>query len=61
VEIVNGLIGELVELAGLGVTFDLEIEAIGFERLEPSTEFRVLVGRQAGAAFSRSSMLTMPI
>jgi hypothetical protein len=47
-QIVDGLIGEPVEFAGLGVTLDLAIEAVGLERLEPDEEFRVLVGRQAG-------------
>jgi hypothetical protein len=51
VEIVDGLIGEPVGLAGLGVTLGLAIEAIGLKRLEPGAEFRVLVGRQAGDGF----------
>src|ERR1700682_1824528 len=50
-QVVDGLIGEAVELAGLGVTLDLAIEAIGLERLEPSAEFRVLVGWQGGDGF----------
>jgi hypothetical protein len=35
----------------LDVTLDLAIEAIGLERLEPGTEFRILIGRQAGDGF----------
>ena len=38
-------IGELVELAGLGVTLDLAVEARRTERFEPGAKFRVLVGR----------------
>jgi hypothetical protein len=50
-QIVDGLIGEAVELAGLGVSLDLAIQAVGLECLESSAEFRVLVGRQAGDGF----------
>jgi len=51
VQIVDGLIAEQVEFAGLNVTLDLTVEAIGLERLEPGAELRVLVGRQAGDGF----------
>jgi hypothetical protein len=48
---VDGLIGEPVEFAGLDVTLDLAIEAIGLELFEPGAELRVLVGRQACDGF----------
>jgi len=47
-EIGEGLFGEAVELAGLGVALDLVIEAPGIERLEPVAEFREFVRRQLG-------------
>jgi hypothetical protein len=50
-QVVDGPIGERVKLAGLSVSLDLAIEAVGLERLEPGAEFRVLVGRQAGDGF----------
>ena len=50
-QIGDGLISEPVELAGLGVTLDLAIEAVGLECLEPGAELRVLVGRQPGDGF----------
>jgi len=51
VVIVDRLIGEPVELAGLGIAFDLAIETIRFECLEPGAKFGVLLGRQAGDGF----------
>lgn len=42
------LFGEAVEPPGLGVTFDLLIEACSIECLEPVAEFRELVRRQLG-------------
>jgi len=42
------LVGEAIELAGLGVTLDLAIEALGLELPEPRAKFRLLIGRQAG-------------
>ena len=42
---------EPVEFAGLDVTLDLAIEAIGLELFEPGAELRVLVGRQACDGF----------
>ncbi len=56
-EIGEGLFGEPVELASLGVALDLLIEARGIERLEPVAEFRELVGRKLGNGFLRSSMV----
>ena len=46
-KIVDGLIGQSVELAGLGVTLDFLIEARGVERLEPRAKFGELVRRPA--------------
>ncbi|MGQ0742216.1 MAG: hypothetical protein ACT4OG_07990 [Alphaproteobacteria bacterium] len=40
------LTGKPVKLSGCYVSFDLLIELSGIERLEPSPEFRQLVGRK---------------
>ena len=50
-EVGDGLIGEMVEFAGLGITLDFPIEARGIDRLEPFAEFRELVGRQLRHGF----------
>ena len=47
-EIGQRLFGEAIELASLGVTLDLAVEARGIERLKPVAEFRELIGRQLG-------------
>ena len=46
--IVDGLLGEAVEPAGLDVTLNLLIEAHGVKLVEPSEEARKVVGRQLG-------------
>jgi hypothetical protein len=50
-EIAHGSIGQLIYLAGFGVTLDLLIELRGVELLEPIPELRKLVGRQLSNRF----------
>ena len=47
-EVVDGLVGEMIELARLGVALDLLVEARGVERIEPVAELRELIGGQLG-------------
>jgi hypothetical protein len=44
----EGLLGETIELASLGIALDLAIEARAVERIEPIAEFGELVGRKLG-------------
>ena len=43
----DGLGGELVELAGLGVAVDFFVEEPFLELVEPGTKLRELLGREA--------------